>query len=390
MIEVADILRLHGPAYRAAHCLLPSQQKVLEDLVRCRTPACGGHLWQCDLQDCGYQQYSYHSCGNRHCPKCHGQQTQRWLEQQRERLLPCAYYFVTFTLPAALRALIYAHQKALYGLLLHSAAAALQKLAWDPQYVGGQLAMLAVLHTWKRDLGDHPHSHLLFSAGGLSADGQQWVHPKNPAFLVPGFALSQIFKGKFRAGLKKLGFLNQVAAVVWQQNWNVQIQHAGRGEKVLQYLGRYAFRIAISNSRLERFENGEVSFGYRDNKTRQHKQLTLSAQEFIRRFLRHVLPKGFVKVRSYGLASSTNSHKLQKARTLLEPTQSGLANSGQFRPLAPPVPQDSSPNSPALLCPKCKLGHLIWVRQLLPQRSAMPWPPKPRQRDFSAEQPRGP
>jgi len=147
MIEVADILRLHGPVYRAHHPLLPSQQKVLEDLVRCRTPALGGQLWQCDRDDCHYEQYSYHSCGNRHCPKCHGQQTERWLEKQRQRLLPCPYYFLTFTLPSELRALVYAHQKALYGLLLSSAAAALQKLAWDPRYVGGQLASLAVLHS---------------------------------------------------------------------------------------------------------------------------------------------------------------------------------------------------------------------------------------------------
>jgi hypothetical protein len=239
VIEVADILRLHGPAYRVAHRLLPSQKKALDDLVRCRTAACGGQLYQCD--HCGHEHYSYHSCGNRHCPKCHGQQTQRWLQRQQQRLLPCAYYFLTFTLPAGLRALVYAHQKALYGLLLHSAAAALQKLAQDPKYVGGQLAILAVLHTWRRDLGDHPHAHLLASAGGLSADGQQWIPAKHPAFLVPGYALSKIFKGKFCAGLKKLGLLNQLDPAVWRQNppprsasarrgWNVQIQHAGQGE----------------------------------------------------------------------------------------------------------------------------------------------------------------
>jgi hypothetical protein len=191
MIEVADILRLHGSAYQQANFLLPSQAKVLQDLVRCRTAASGGHLHECDR--CGHQLYSYHSCGNRHCPKCHAAQTERWLQKQRQRLLPCPYYFLTFTLPAPLRALVYAHQKALYGLLLSSAAAALQKLAWDPKYVGGQLAILAVLHTWRRDLLDHPHVHVLASAGGLSREGQQWVHPKNPAFLVPGFALGIIF-----------------------------------------------------------------------------------------------------------------------------------------------------------------------------------------------------
>jgi len=379
MIEVADILRLHGPAYRQAYQLLPSQEKVLEDLVRCRTPALGGQLWQCDRDDCDHEQYSYHSCGNRHCPKCHGQQTERWLEKQRQRLLPCAYYFLTFTLPSELRALVYAHQKALYGLLLSSAAAALQKLAWDPQYVGGQLAILAVLHTWRRDLLDHPHVHVLASAGGLSREGQQWVHPKNPAFLVPGFALGKIFKGKFKAGLKKLGLLNQVPASVWhppasgasaRPGWNVQIQHAGRGQKVLEYLGRYAFRIAISNSRLENFENGQVTFAYRDNKTQELKHPTLPAQEFIRRFLRHVLPKGFVKVRSYGLVSSTQREKLEKARTLLAVAQPQVALCAD---LLPDRAVDLAPRPPAAqLCPHCKIGHLVLVASLLPQRTRGP------------------
>jgi hypothetical protein len=388
MIEVADIFRLHGAAYRADHCLLPSQQKVLDDLVRCRTAACGGHLWQCERPECRYEQYRYHSCGNRHCPKCHGQQTERWLEQHRQGLLPCAYYFLTFTLPAGLRALAYAHQKALYGLLLSSAAAALQKLAWDPKYVGGQLAILAVLHTWTRALLDHPHAHLLVSAGGLSADGQQWVEAKNPAFLVPGYALSKIFQGKFRAGLKKLGLLDQVAPAVWEQKWNVQIQHAGRGEKVVEYLGRYAFRIAISNSRLERFENGEVTFGYRDNRSQQPKHVTVSAQEFIRRFLRHVLPQGFVKIRSYGLSSSTNGDKLQKARELLAAPKAEICAQAPTRldspaPLRPPPPR---------LCPKCQRGHLVWVRQLWPQHIPRPESgrPPPVRLDLTTEQPRAP
>jgi hypothetical protein len=366
MLEVADILRRHGPAYGATHCLLPSQKKALADLVRCRTAACGGHLYQCDR--CAQEQYRYHSCGNRHCPKCHGQQTERWLQKQRTRLLPCAYYFVTFTLPAELRALVYAHQKALYSLLLRSAAAALQKLCWDPQYVGARLAILAVLHTWRRDLRTHPHVHLLVSAGGLARNGTSWVHPKNPAFLVPGYALSKIFGGKFKAGLKKLGLLNQVNPVVWAQKWNVQLQPAGRGEKVLDYLGRYAFRIAISNSRLERFENGEVTFGYRDNQTQQMKHLTLSAEEFIRRFLRHVLPKGFVKVRSYGLWSSRT--KLAKVRTLLAEQSPVAADTSQAAKQS-----DSEPSrltAPLALCPHCRMGHLIWVCALWPQRTRAP------------------
>lgn len=299
MLEVADIFRRYGPAYRAQHSLLPSQRKALEELVRCRTPACGGQLYRCD--HCGREHYSYHSCGNRHCPKCHGQQTQRWLQQHQQRLLPGGYFLLTFTLPQELRSLVWSHQKDLYGLLLRTAAAALQKLAWDAKYVGGQLAILAVLHTWTRAMLYHPHAHLLVSAGGLSADGKAWRPAKNPAFLVPGFALSKIFRGKFRAGLKKLGLLNAVSPAIWKAKWVVHCQHAGRGQKVLEYLGRYVFRIAISNSRLERLENDTVTFRYRDNRTQQLQHPQVSAHEFIRRFLQHVLPKGLVKVRAYGV-----------------------------------------------------------------------------------------
>ena len=385
MIEVADILLRHGPAYRQAHPLLPSQQKVLRDLVRCRTAACGGHLYECD--QCGHAHYSYHSCGNRHCPKCHGQQTQRWLAQHQEQLLPCAYYLLTFTLPSGLRSLAYANQKLIYSLLMSSAAAALQKLAWDPKFVGGQLGMLAVLHTWTRALLDHPHVHLLVTAGGLSADGQHWVHPHNPAFLVPCFALSKIFQGKFKAGLKKLGLFTQVPQSVWQQKWVVHCQHAGSGAKVLDYLGRYVFRIAISNSRLETFDNGQVTFRYRDNRTQQLQHVTLIAEEFIRRFMRHVLPKGFVKVRSYGLWSSRAADKLQKARALLSPA-SPTAHQ-EPAPQNPPTAQDSAPNSQFhQSCPQCKTGHLIWVREL-PRH---PWwlLVTPGQLNSSTQQTRGP
>jgi hypothetical protein len=389
MIEVADILRRHGPAYPAQHSLLPSQQKVLRDLVRCRTAACGGHVYECD--QCGHTQYSYHSCGNRHCPKCHGQQTQRWLDQHREQLLPCAYYLLTFTLPQPLRALAYSNQKAIYGLLLASAAAALQKLAWDPKFVGGQLAMLAVLHTWTRALLDHPHAHLLATAGGLSRDGQHWVAAKNPAFLVPCFALSKIFQGKFKASLKKLGLLEQAPACVWQQNWVVHCQHAGSGQKVLDYLGRYVFRIAINNSRLEAFDNGQVTFGYRDNRTQQPRHVTLPAEEFIGRFMRHVLPKGFVKVRAYGLWSARAGDKLQKARALLAPAAPSSTPPTQVASFSEADPP-ANPPAPPRPCPQCKIGHLIWVGQLprLPSYWWVALVKRPRPPDPSTEQARGP
>ncbi len=370
MIEVADILRRHGPDYQRQYQLLPSQRKAMQDLVRCRTAACGGHLYQCDR--CAHQHYVYHSCRNRHCPKCHGQQTERWLENHRQQLLPCSYYLLTFTLPSQLRALAYAHQKALYALLLSGAAAAVQKLAWDPNYVGGQLAMLAVLHTWTRTLLDHPHAHLLVSAGGLSADGQCWLPAKNPAFLVPCFALSKIFRGKFKAGLRRLRLLHQVPPSVWQQKWVVHCQHAGRGQKVLDYLGRYVFRIAITHSRLESFQNGQVRLRYRDNRTQQLQRLIITAQEFIPRFLRHILPRGFVKVRAYGLWSAQGTAKLEKARTLLGPPQLD-ASVTQPQPLRTDSrPSASTTTTPPQTCPQCKTGHLIWLSRLLPQYTRGP------------------
>ena len=364
-LEVADVFHAHQNQFlqRWGHVVSDQQRKVLRDIGRCRTAALGSHLERCDR--CNYETVAYDSCRNRHCPKCHGQQTQRWLEKHQQRLLPCSYYLLTFTLPSGLRALAYAHQKAIYGLLLSNAAAALQKLAWDPQYVGAQLAILAVLHTWTRAMLDHPHTHLLVTAGGLSADGQQWVHPQNPAFLVPGFALSKIFRGKFKAGLKKLGLFNQVPTSVWQQNWVVHCQHAGSGQKVLDYLGRYVFRIAIANSRIASFQNGQVTFRYRDNRSQQIQHVTLDAQEFIRRFLRHVLPKGFVKVRSYGLWSPQAGDKLQKARSLLAPPKVESCTPAEIT-----LQADSGPQP--WLCPHCKIGHLVWVRELLPQRTRGP------------------
>lgn len=366
MLELADILRLHAPAYGASHPLGPSQHKAIQDILRCRTAALGGQLYACD--QCAAAHYSYHSCGNRHCPKCHAQQTQRWLERQPQRLLPCGYYFLTFTLPSELRPLALTQQNALYGLLLSAAAAAVQKLAGDPKWVGGQLALLAVLHTWRRDLGYHPHVHLLASAGGLSRDGRHWVHPKNPAFLVPGYVLSRLFRGKFRSGLQQRGLLGQTPAGVWTKDWNVQIQHAGKGEKVLDYLGRYAFRIAISNRRIEKLEQGQVTFRYRDNQTQQLKHPTLSAQEFIRRFLLHVLPRGFVKVRTYGLWSCHGAEKRQKARALLTPEREVQAPLAESLTHCAPGTIEATPR----LCPQCKKGHLIFVARLSPQ-----WPRAP-------------
>jgi hypothetical protein len=356
MLEVAEIFRLHGESFRAHHDLAPWQLKAMADIEHCRTAYFGGHLERCDR--CGHEHYSYHSCRNRHCPKCHGQQTQAWLEKHQARLLPVAYSLLTFTWPASLRPLARTHPRPVYNLLLQAAVVSLQKLARDPQWVGGTLPVLAVLHTWTRTLLLHPHVHLLVPAGGISPQ-KTWVAAKHPHFLVPGYALSQIFRAKIKAGLKKLGLLD-LGSACWNQKWDVHCQHAGSGDQVLDYLARYVFRIAISNSRLEKIDQGEVTFRYRDNQTQQLHHLTLPAEDFIQRFLEHVLPKGFVKVRTYGLWSATQQPRLAQASLPQPPTRPQ-----PDRP-APPSPLDHT------LCPKCQLGHMIFIPEIEPERKRPP------------------
>jgi hypothetical protein len=279
--------------------------------------------------------------------------------------LPCPYYLVTFTLPRDLRALAFAHQRVVYGVLMRSAAAALQRLAADPRYVGAQVGCLAVLHTWTRAMLYHPHVHLLVTAGGLSPDGTQWIAPKNLAFLVPVQALSVIFRAKVCAGLRRAGLLDQVAPSTWTTPWVVQAQPAGRGHRVLDYLGRYVFRIAIANSRLEAVNDGLVTFRYHDNRTREVRRVTVSGVEFLQRFLQHVLPRGCAKVRYYGLWSAAHRRDLTHARALL--TAVALL-------ATPPAPQPARASSLGDLprCPHCRVGTLILIAVLRPWWSRPP------------------
>jgi hypothetical protein len=275
---------------------------------------------------------------------------------------------LTFTLPAALRPVAYRHQRRVYGALLRCAAAAVLKLARDPQYLGGTPAVLAVLHTWTRDLRYHPHVHLLVSAGGVAkgADPPRWVPAKHPAFLVPVRALSVIFRAKMRDALRALQGQETLAPSVWAQPWVVHSQHAGSGEKTLAYLARYVFRVAISNSRLEAFVDGRVTFRYRDNSTQRLQHVTLEAETFIGRFLQHVLPKGFPKVRTYGLANGAHRATRQALHPLIAPASPPPAGS----------PTPSTANAPTqpepALCPHCRVGHLILRQILRPHRSAIP------------------
>jgi hypothetical protein len=319
VVELADIFRHYGPAYRAkfGDRLLPSHRQAMWAIEHCRTEALGGHVYHCP--DCDQHVYQYHSCRNRHCPKCQNEQAQHWLERQHELLLPVPYFMLTFTLPAPLRPVARRQQALLYDLLFRTSAAATQHLAADPRFIGGQLGLVGVLHTWGRTLTYHPHVHYLIPAGGVADDGQTW-RPARDDFLVPVKALSGIFRAHFRDALRLTELFNLVPASVWEQDWVVHCQAVGNGETAFKYLAPYIFRVAISNSRILKIENDQVTFRYRASDSGQAKLCTLAAEEFIHRFLQHVLPKGFVKVRYYGFLSVAQRAQLTTLRQQLAPS----------------------------------------------------------------------
>jgi hypothetical protein len=371
MPEVADILRRYGREYvdRFGEGLLPSHRRAMDDLMNCRTETLGGQLLQCD--HCGQEHYVYHSCRNRSCPKCHHQDTEAWLEERRQELLPVPYFHVVFTLPRELRALVRRHQKDLYDILLRAAAQALIKLAVDPHYVGGLIGLLCVLHTWTRALVYHPHVHCLVPAGGVSADRTEW-RPARPTYLVPVQALSKLFRGLFLDLVHKERPDLAIPESVWTTKWVVYCKPAVHGtDQVLRYLGRYVHRIALTNSRLLSIENGQVRFRYQDSRHHCWKTMTLPALEFIRRFLQHVLPESFHKVRSYGLWSPVH-------RPLLHQLQLALAVHTPAPPPAPPEPESHSTDAwgPPLRagqpCPSCGQGLLVVIRSLPRQQRGPP------------------
>lgn len=357
MLEVAEIFRLHGPEYREKFSdrMLPSHHRAMQDIETCRTESLGGQLYYC--AHCNEQRYSYHSCKNRHCPKCQNQQANDWLAEQQSVLLPIHHFLVTFTLPEELRPLARSHQKTIYNLLFRASAAALQQLAQDPRFVGGRLGMVGVLHTWTRQLLYHPHVHYIVTGGGLTDDGR-WVSSRKD-FLVPVKALSPIFRAKFRDELKKSELFSLVRAHVWRKPWVVHSEPVGSGIQAFKYLAPYIFRVALSNNRILKLQQGAVTFSYKESATDQLKRCTLTAEEFIRRFLQHVLPNRFIKVRYYGLLSPAQRHLLQQARQLFSATTSKL-KSEALKPIQP---------LPLLCCPLCR-GPLTLLGPLAPRGRA--------------------
>ncbi len=366
MTTLNEIIQQYGAAYRAKYGdrLLPSHQRALRDLELCRTEALGGHVFDCPTckED---KEYAYHSCRNRHCPQCQGAAGEEWLLRQQQMLLPTPYFMVTFTLPEPLRALARSHQRVIYNLLFRSAAAALRQLAADARFVGGQIGLVGLLHTWTRAMVYHPHVHFLTPGGGLSGDGQVWKQSR-PGFLVHVRPLGKLFRAKFRAGLKQAGLLRQVPAEVWRQAWVVHSKAVGTGQAALKYLAPYIFRVAISNSRIVRVAEGQVTFRYTPSGQKQSRLCTLPAEEFIRRFLQHVLPAGFVKVRYYGLFAPGQRQRLQQARALLGALPPQPANATEVETTASPAVQPETER----LCPRC--GRPMTKRRLQPARSKPP------------------
>ncbi len=330
LLEVADVMRSHGQAFlqKYGRHLTPTQKQALRDLARCRTAALGGHVQHC--LDCGSKRIAYNSCRNRHCPKCQALSRARWLERESAYLLPVEYHHVVFTLPAELSELALLHASLVYNLLMSSAAATLREVAGNPKRLGAQIGVLMVLHTWGQNLHHHPHVHCVVSGGGLSCNARgevdaapRWVSCR-PGFFLPVRILSRVFRGKFLAGLRALAAKGTLAlpslGPLYVKDWVVYAKPPfGGPEQVLKYLARYTHRVAISNRRLLKLQAGQVTFRMKDYADGgKEKHLTLSAEEFLRRFVQHVLPKGFMKIRHYGLlASRQREARLRLARRLL-------------------------------------------------------------------------
>ncbi len=363
--EVADILRRHLADYLDAHHLSFQQYKAAQAIMHCRTAALGGHVDACTA--CGHWVVSYNSCGNRHCPKCQWSAQQRWIKNRTEELLPVTYFHLVFTLPDGLNPVVMNNEAKLYDLLFRAAWETLGQLARQPQWLGAQAGMIAVLHTWGQNLSLHPHLHCIVPGGGLANDKTTWVRSRHNCFL-PVRVLSRLFRGKFLHYLRdlyqqgQLEFCGQAAALehektfkqlltaLYKKEWVVYAKRPfGGPEQVINYLGRYTHRIAISNRRILAVQNGNVSFTYKDYRNNgQQKSLTLDATEFIRRFLQHCLPPGFHKIRYYGILSIRNR------KTKLATLQKSL----QYQPTAEDPDAKTQPLKTCPACGRPSLQHL--------------------------------
>lgn len=381
--EVADVIRDYGEGCLDLDRLTGEQRRVLRDLARCRTAALGGHGRVCD--HCGHVQIAYNSCRNRHCPKCQGPARRRWLEARATDLLEVGYFHVVFTLPHELSALARRQRRIVYGLFFQAVARTLLQVAQDPRHLGAQIGFLAVLHTWGQKLTHHPHIHCVVPGGGLSADGTHWI-PCRPSFFLPVKVLSRLLRGKMLAYLQQA--VDQHALdrdplcadpAAWRQlrhdlarkEWAVYAKPPfGGPHQVLKYLARYTHRVAIANSRLLGVQDGQVTFRWKDYADRgRQKPMTLDAAAFLRRFLLHLLPSGFVHMRYYGwLSHRVRRQQLSRCRRLLAqqsaPTRTPASNAGLLTDPAP------SGDDNLWRCPACGQGRMVLVTHFDPDPCA--------------------
>src|SRR5262245_3922651 len=382
--EVADIVREYGAAFRATHHVSHEQEKVLRVIEQCRTAALGGHVEACE--SCGAEQICYNSCRNRHCPKCQGTARAKWLVAEQALLLPVPYFHIVFTLPHLLNPLLRVNQRALYHLLFQAATQTLQEFARDPQHLGAELGITAVLHTWGQTLTEHVHLHCVVTGGGLTTARTQWRMGRR-RFLCAVTALSQVFRGRYLAGLRRLRSQHQLTFAGESAEWRAEeawtrflhqlqarawVVYAkppwGGPEQVLRYLSRYTHRVALSNQRLVFVGEGMVRFRYKDYAAGgTTKVMALPAGEFLRRFLLHVVPPAFVPTAPCGLPPNpTRSANRPRCRQLL-----AVAAAAATARL-PAEPQESPPANAATasppLCPTCCVGRLRVIAQLAPQR----------------------
>lgn len=361
MGKINDLFRNYGPEYLARYQEnIPAEhRKVIRAIIECRTEAAGLTLYQCT--QCGETHLLFRSCGNRHCPQCQHHKSRYWLEQRIKQQLPGHHFLITFTVPEALRPFIRSHQRAVYTSLFKASSGAIKKLAQDDKYIGGDLpGFFGVLHTWGRQLVYHPHIHYVVPGGAFSTQDASW-HPSRIDFYLPVRALSKIYRAKFRDAMCRANLLELIPEEVWNVDWNVNCQAVGAGEASIKYLAPYVFRVAISESRIVKVENRTVLFHYRQPHSRRLRTMALPVMEFLRRFLQHVLPTGFMKIRYYGFMNPNAAVSHEKLTTLIE-----LAYGFQIVT----IPELEREPLPSMLCTHC--GGLLSYRWSLRPRQHSP------------------
>lgn len=395
---LGDVIRRFGPALteQSGTGVTSAQRAILGTLGRCHTAALGGHLYRCDR--CGVEVPAYNGCGNRHCPSCLGHKSAQWLQARAAELLPVPYFHVVFTVPAEVSELALGNKKVVYQILLRAAADTLLEIAANPEHLGADIGFLTILHTWTQTLLHHPHVHCIVPAGGLAPDGSRWV-PSRDDFFLPVRVIASLFRGKFLALLQRarqsgalrfggatadLANPEGFAAFLRSQRERAWVVYAkapfGSPEQVLKYLARYTHRVAISDRRIQSIDEKGVTFRYRDNARGGQRSMTLDGAEFLRRFLLHVLPTGFVRIRYYGLLANRNrAQNLARCRAML-----GAVAPTEVVPSAPQTQESRSADATERdRCTRCDVGRLRKVSTLSPVAASVPCDRTPPRRDTS-------